>query len=128
MASIFYTFHWTAEMNYARLAFAWVLFAVTLTLIIVTALKLRKTGFSDKKQAKTHLFVSWLVVVGIQILSMIWPLMPLHRYLLENVLSLGMIFTLISIVFEWAKIIAFTVALTNTARFLYQRKTFKTNG
>lgn len=128
MASIFYTFHWTAQMNYSRLAFAWVFFAVTIALIIVTAMKLRQNNFSDKKQAKTHLVVSWLVVIGIQILSMIWPLMPLHKYLLANVLSLGMIFTLISIVFEWAKIIAFTVALTNTARVLYQRKTSKVNG
>lgn len=123
MGSVFYTLHWTAEMNYGRLLFAWILFAVTIALTIVTAAKLRKTGPKDGRKVKKRLLISWLVVICIQVFTMIRPFLPLHKYLLANVLSLGWIYALISLVLECARIIAFTVALTNTARFLFYRKT-----
>lgn len=122
IGNIFYTLRWTEEMNYVRLGLAWGVFAAVIALITVTVVKLRKTGFENESKAKKCLLASWLVATGIWVFTMIWPSMPIFNYLLANILSLYMIATLTSIVFEWAKIIAVTVALTNTARFLFQRK------
>lgn len=120
--NILLTLRWTAHMNYARLAIAWALFAAEMILMTVTAMKLRKTGYKEERTAKKQLLVSWVVVIGIQVVAGILPFLPFYKYIISNITSFGMIYTLISVILEWAKIIAFTVALTNTVRYLFHRK------
>lgn len=109
-------------MNYMRLAFAWVS-AIALTVLIgVTVIRFRVKKYADEKAALRSLIVSWVVFVVLQVIVFVYHKTEIHSYLLANILSMSTIYTLINIFLEWIRIIAFTVSMVHTARFLRRKK------
>ena len=121
-SNILYTLHWEPHMNYLRLAFAWVSAIALAILIGVTVVRFRVKRYADEKVALRSLIVSWGVFVVLQVIVFVYHKTEIHSYLLANILSMNTIYTLISIFLEWVRIVAFTIALVNTARFLRRKK------
>ena len=121
-SSVLYTFQWEPHMNYMRLAFAWVSLIALIILIGVTVVRFRIRKYQAEKRAIRNLIVSWGVLVGLQVIALVWPRTKIFNYLLAHILSMSTIYTLVNICLEWARIVALTVALVNTVRFLCRRK------
>ena len=111
-SQIFLTPYWTYEMNYVRLAIAWVMFACEAALVIGTAVVLsRGDGMTGKKQ-KAALVLA-VAVFLLSILPVDWFL-PLY----ERYESLFWLFLFRS----WGKIIALSAFGTWALRYLKKRK------
>ena len=121
--TIFHTFQWTYHMNYARLAIAWVQFLVILTLVCVTAVRLKGQKTADKKR----LYLRWGAVVLLT--AAIWLL---GQVFYQKVMAAGgnigtmepfyQFYNITQNLIDWARILAFTAALTETLRQLKQKK------
>ena len=120
--SVRFTLQWEPQMNYMRLAFAWASLIALVILIGVTVVRFRNGKRLDDKTIRRKLIVSWGVLVTLQVFAFIWPRTGTHSYLLAHILSMNTIYTLVSICLEWARIVALTVALVNTVRFLRRKK------
>jgi len=116
-ASVLYTFQWTHQMNYARLAFAWFAVISLAVMIAVTVVRFGKRPFENATKGRNKLIVAWGVLVVIQATAMLWGHTGLYKYLIENIFEFGFIYRLISIVLSWSKIIALIMALVVTLRF-----------
>jgi len=121
-ASVLHTLQWTHQMNYARLAFAWVMVLTLAAIMAVTVLRFGKQPFTDVAKGRSRLITAWIVLAVIQAMAMLWGHTGLHKYLIENIFEFGFLYRLISIVISWAKIIALTVALVFTVRFINMKK------
>lgn len=121
-SSVLYTLQWEPHMNYLRLAFAWVSLITLAILMGVTVFRFRNGKCNDEKIVLRKLIVSWVVLVILQVIAFIWPRTKIFNYLLAHILSMSTIYTLVSICLEWTRIVALTVALVNTVRFLRRRK------
>ena len=121
-ASVLHTFQWTPQMNYARLAFAWVSVISLAVMITVTVVRFGKEPFDMEQKGRRKLIGAWIIVLLIQAVSMLWPRTNFFSYILANIISLGTVYQLISIVFSWAKIIAITTALVFTVKFIKLKK------
>ena len=121
-ANVLHSLRWTQEMNYMRLAFAWFLVISLVVMIAITVLHFQNCHFVDEKKMKKHLIISWVVVIIIQGIAMIWPHTAFYKYIFANIFSLGMVFRLMSIILGWARIIVLTVALIHTIRYVRRAK------
>ena len=121
-ASVLYSFQWTPEMNYMRLAFAWFAVISLAVMITVTVVRFGKHPFASEQTGRKKLIVTWMILVLIQLAAMLWARSGLYRYLIDNIFEMAFVFRLISIVLSWAKIVAFTVALVFTSRFIKMKK------
>ena len=121
-ASVLYSFQWTPEMNYMRLAFAWFAVISLAVMIIVTVVRFGKHPFLSEQVARKKLIVAWVALVLIQLAAMLWARSGLYRYLIDNIFEMAFVFRLITIIFDWAKIVAFTVAVVCTSRFIKMKK------
>ncbi len=121
-SSVRYTLQWEPQMNYTRLAFAWISLIALAILIGVTVARFRIEKCRDEKKVFKNMIVSWGVLVVLQIIAFVWPRTGIHSYLLANIMSMTTIYTLVSICLEWLRIIALTITLINTVRFLRRRK------
>ena len=72
-SSVIHTFQWTYHMNYMRLAFAWILVISLLLMMAITIIRLGKNSEINEQKIKKHMLISWLVVVVLQAVAMIWP-------------------------------------------------------
>ena len=121
-ASVLYSFQWTQEMNYMRLAFAWFAVISLAVMIIVTVVRFGKEPFDTEQKERRKLIGAWTILLLIQAVAMLWPRTNFFSYILANIVSMGTVYQLISIVISWAKIVAFTVALVFTSRFIKMKK------
>ncbi|MBE5951952.1 MAG: helix-turn-helix transcriptional regulator [Lachnospiraceae bacterium] len=121
-ANVLHTLQWTHQMNYMRLAFAWILVVSLAAMIAITVVRFGKKPFVSEQKGRNKLIVSWVVVAAIQAVAMLWGYTGLYKYLVENIFEMGFVYRLISIVLSWSKIIAFTVALVFTVRFVKMKK------
>lgn len=121
-SSVLYSFQWTPEMNYMRLAFAWFAVISLAVMIAVTVVRFGKYPVASEQTGRKKLIVAWVVLVLIQLAAMLWARSGLYRYLIDNIFEMAFVFRLITIVFSWAKIVAFTVALVFTSRFIKMKK------
>lgn len=120
-ASVLHTLQWTYEMNYMRLAIAWVSVLGLVGMIVITVVRFGKNVISESKIRK-QLIMSWTAFVVLQVIAMTWGRTVLHQYIVKNLFELGMIYRLITIFLSWSRIIAVTIALVNTMRFLHMKK------
>lgn len=60
--NVFFTFHWTYEMNYMRLSLAWVEFVLMLLLIVLTLYAYRKSLIVPTKQKVCCLLSGWTLL------------------------------------------------------------------
>ena len=121
-ASVLYSFQWTPEMNYMRLAFAWFAVISLAVMIAVTVVRFGKEPFDTEQKGRRKLIGAWAILLLIQAVAMLWPRTNFFTYILANIVSMGTVYQLISIVLSWAKIVAFTVALVFTSRFIKMKK------
>lgn len=123
-ANVLHTFQWTHHMNYMRLAFAWILVISLAAMIAVTAIRFGKKPFASEQKGRNKLIVAWVVLLAVQAMAMIWVRTGLYKYIIENIFEMEVVYRLISIVLSWSKIIAFTVALVFTVRFVKMKKQY----
>ena len=121
-ASVLYSFRWTPEMNYMRLAFAWFAVISLAVMIAVTVVRFGKEPFDTEQKGRRKLIGAWAILLLIQAVAMLWPRTNFFDYILANIVSMGTVYQLISIVLSWAKIVAFTVAVVCTSRFIKMKK------
>lgn len=121
-ASVLHTLQWTHHMNYMRLAFAWILVISLLIMMAITIIRLGKNSEINEQKIKKHLLISWGVVVVLQAAAMIWPRTGLFAYILANIFDLDAVYRIITLLLSWTRIVAVTVALVHTVRFLLRKK------
>ena len=121
-ASVLLTFQWTHHMNYMRLAFSWFLALSLVVMIAVTVLRFGKKPFASEQKGRIRLIVAWSVLVLIRVGAMLWGHTELYKYLVGNIFEMDFVLRLISIVISWSQIIAVTVALVFTSRFIKMKK------
>lgn len=121
-SSIIHTFQWTYHMNYMRLAFAWILAISLLIMMAITVIRFGKHPVVSEQKIKKQLIISWAVVVVLQAAAMIWPRTEMYEYILTNIFTMEVPYRLITITLSWARIVAVTVALVYTVRFLRRKK------
>ncbi len=124
-ANVLHTLRWTREMNYMRLAFAWFLVISLITMISITVIRFGKCPTESTQKIKEQLLISWTVVMVFQLIAMVWPRTGLFEYILANIISMGMVYRLTSITLSWTRIIAVTVALIYTVRFIRRKNMIK---
>lgn len=122
-ASVLHTLQWTHHMNYMRLAFAWILVISLLIMMAITIIRLGKHPAVSEQKLRKQMIISWIVVVILQVVAMIWPRTDLFAYLLANILDWDVVYRLIALLLSWTRITAVTVALVYTVRF-FRRKRF----
>lgn len=120
-SSVLHSFQWTYEMNYMRLAFAWILFLSLVGMIVITILRFRKKPVSRDKTSQRKIVSSWCVFLLIQLVAMIWPHTGFYSYILANIFSMEVVYRLILLVLDWCKIISFTVSMCYTVRYIKSR-------
>ena len=121
-ASVLYSFQWTPEMNYMRLAFAWFAVISLAVMITVTVVRFGKEPFDTEQKGRRKLIGAWIILLLIQAVAMLWPKINFFYYILANIVSMGAVYRLISIILSWSKIVTFTVALVFTSRFIKMKK------
>ena len=121
-ASVLYSFQWTPEMNYMRLAFAWFAVISLAVMIAVTVVRFGKEPFDTEQKGRRKLIGAWIILLLIQAVAMLWPKTNFFDYILANIVSMGAVYRLISIILSWSKIVTFTVVLVFTSRFIKMKK------
>ena len=121
-SAVFLTLRWTPQMNYLRLAFAWLLVLILGIIIAVTVIRLGKKPYTTENKGQKKLIIAWFVLIGFQIATMVWGRTEVYQYLVNNIWTLGAVYRLISIVLSWSKIIMITVALVITMKYIKGRK------
>ena len=106
-SAVLLTFHWTYEMNYARLLIAWVLFFMVAALVICTAVTLRKHRWTGSKKQK-----GFLLLAAFVFLLASTPLS--FRFILYIIPSL--------LFLSWARLWALTVLAVALARYIYTKR------
>ena len=113
---------WTAEMNFGRLAIAWILTLILVGIIVITVIRLTKKPFVTVDKGKKQAIIAWLVVLVLQIVAWLWGRSAFYQYILDNIVRLPLLYNLVSLIFSWMKVIALTVALVVTVRFIRTKK------
>ena len=109
-------------MNYMRLAFVWILAISLLIMMSITVIRFGKYPMVSEQKIKKQLIISWAVVVALQAAAMVWPRTEMYEYILTNIFEMEMSYRFITILLSWTRIIAVTVALVYTVRFLRRKK------
>lgn len=120
-ASVLHTLQWTHHMNYMRLAFAWILVISLLIMMAITIIRLGKISEINEQKIKKQMLISWMVVVVLQVAAMIWPRTGLFAYILANIFEWDVVYRIITLLLSWTRIVAVTVALVHTVRFLRRK-------
>ena len=111
--TIFMTHLWTAQMNYARLAIAWVQFLAMLVMTVCTACSYRKMKLPAAKKELTWLVAGWAAVLVVLPLLMSYGVMPLWRDNLRNYSNLSPYF-LINVLYSYVRLALVNILLVRT--------------
>lgn len=122
-ANVLYTFQWTPQMNYWRLAFAWIMLLSLLVMIAITVVRFGKKELVSEKKGRKQLIIVGLVLVAL-VAVMRLVRTGLYEVITENVnmFFVGAFYRVLIIVLSWSRIIAFTVALVVLVRFVRMKK------
>ena len=111
--TIFMTHLWTPQMNYMRLAIAWVQFAAMVLMTVWTVCSYRALKLSATKKEITWLAAGWLAALVALPLLMSYGVMPLWRDNLQNYSNLSPYF-LISVFYSYARLVLVNILLVRT--------------
>ena len=111
--TIFMTHRWTYEMNYTRLAIAWVQFFAMLVMIVCTMRSYRALRLSATKKEVTWLIVGWLAALVVLPLLMSYGVMPLLLDDLGNYSNISPYF-LLNDVYSYARLALVNILLVRT--------------
>lgn len=111
--TIFMTRLWTPEMNYARLAIAWVQFAAMILMIVWTVCSYRALKLSATKKEITWLAAGWFAALVALPLLMSYGVMPLLLDDLGNYSNISPYF-LLNDVYSYARLALINVLLVRS--------------
>ena len=111
--TIFMTPLWTYEMNYMRLAIAWMQFFAMLVMIVCTVRSYRTLKLSATKKEVTWLIAGWLAALVVLPLLMSYGVMPLWRDNLHNYSNFSPYF-FINILYSYVRLALVNVLLVRT--------------
>ena len=111
--TIFMTPLWTYEMNYMRLAIAWMQFFAMLVMIVCTVRSYRTLKLSATKKEVTWLIAGWLAALVVLPLLMRYGVMPLWRDNLHNYSNFSPYF-FINILYGYVRLALVNVLLVRT--------------
>lgn len=106
--TIFMTHIWTAQMNYARLAIAWVQFIGILIMIVCTVRSYRMLKLPMTKKEVAWLITGWFVVLVILPIVMSCGVMPLW---LDDLESYNNLYFFINILYSYLRLAIVNVLL-----------------
>ena len=109
--TVFMTHLWTAQMNYARLAIAWVQFFAMLVMIVCTVRSYRTLKLPTAKKEVTWLIVGWLVALVVLPLLMRYGIMPLWR---GKIYSNASPYFFISVLYSYVRLALVSILLVRT--------------
>lgn len=109
----FMTHLWTAQMNYARLAIAWVQFIGMLVMIVCTVRSYRTLGLPATKKEVTWLIAGWLAALVVLPLLMNYGMMPLLLDDLGNYSNISPYF-LLNVVYSYTRLALINVLLVRS--------------
>lgn len=112
-SAVLLTFHWTYEMNYARLLIAWVLFFLIAALVICTAVTLRKHRWTGSKKQKGILLLAAFVFL---LASTPLPFRFILYIIPPALMNISLLFL------SWARLWALTVLTVSLARYIYTKR------
>ena len=121
-SSVLHTLQWSYEMNYARLAFAWIMVISLVIIMVFTILRLGKDSKVSEQKIRKRMIVWWGAAVILQAVAMIWPRTGLFTYILAHILDMDGICRIITLLLSWSRIITVTVALVYTVRYIRRNK------
>lgn len=120
---IFMTFQFTPQMNYTRLAAAWVWVILLIVLVVFTAVRLKDTPVKDTKKLKTKLSVGWAVYILLYTGRTLWARTEMYRNMMFSIVqSNGEAYFIISNIINLADIVFITLLIVHTLRYIYSRK------
>ena len=104
---------WTYEMNYMRLAIAWMQFFAMLVMIVCTVRSYRTLKLSATKKEVTWLIAGWLAALVVLPLLMRYGIMPLWRDNLHSYSYFSLDF-FINILCSYVRLVLVNVLLVRT--------------
>ena len=104
---------WTPEMNYARLAIAWVQFAAMILMIVWTVCSYRALKLSATKKEITWLAAGWFAALVALPLLMSYGVMPLLLDDLGNYSNISPYF-LLNVIYSYARLALINVLLVRS--------------
>ena len=111
--TIFMTRLWTPEMNYMRLAIAWVQFLGMVLMTVCTVCSYRTLKLSATKKEITWLAAGWLAALVVLPLLMSYGVMPLLLNDLGNYSNISPYF-LLNVVYSYARLMLINVLLVRS--------------
>ena len=111
--TVFMTHLWTPEMNYMRLAIAWVQFAAMVLMTVWTVLAYRKMKLPATKKEITWLAAGWLAALVALPLLMSYGVMPLLLDDFGNYSNISPYF-LLNVVYSYARLMLINVLLVRS--------------
>ena len=111
--TIFMTRLWTPEMNYARLAIAWVQFLGMIVMTVWTVCSYRALRLPATKKEVTWLTAGWFAALVVLPLLMSYGIMPLWRDNLQNYSNFSPYF-FISVVYSYARLALVNILLVRS--------------
>lgn len=109
--TIFMTYIWTAQMNYARLVIAWLQFIGMIIMIICTVRSYRELRLPITKKEVTWLIIGWLTVLVVLPIIMSYGVMPLW---MDDPNSFNYLYFFISIFYSYFRLALVNVLLVRS--------------
>ena len=118
-----HTLIWSADMNYARLAIAWIFLAVNLLLVVITILIFRKKELKITHFTNKHLLFGWTGWIVAIVLHQVILRTQFHFNLLSYMISIPMVYNLYSMILEWIQAGCLIAMIIYTLRVNNAKKT-----
>ena len=109
------TLIWRPEMNYVRLAIAWVQLLCILSMTLATVLTYRKQPLLLEGRARVRYILGWVGLIAIALIMRL----PLHQFF---TFGFDNFYSLLYGILDYARIILFTIQLTATVRWRTAKK------
>lgn len=117
-----HTLIWTQDMNYARLAIAWIFLAVTLFLIVITILTFRKKTLKITKNTQHHLLLGWFVWILLFLIHQLLIRSEFYTHFLSSIISVPMAYSIVSMFSQWFRTGLLLALILFTLRFHYTKR------
>ena len=111
--TVFMTHLWTPEMNYMRLAIAWVQFLGMVLMTVCTVCSYRTLKLPATKKEVTWLIAGWLAALVVLPLLMSYGVMPLWRDAMHNYSNFSPYF-FINVLYNYVRLALVNILLVRT--------------
>lgn len=119
---VLFTFMWTEEMNYLRLAIAWGMVLVWLALIVVSVIKFRKKPFSSLEQGKKMIIWTCTIFVVVRGVELVFLNAEVIKYVAENMREMYSLLREVSLILSMVHMIIPIVVIVFIARYIEMKK------